>query len=770
MPTLTCPRRAWRAVLLLVLASAVAGAQTPTRGNVLRGRAVHAGSAAGIADVQVRLLPETAAQRSASSGSDGRFALVLRPASLTPSRATPAPTRVVLARIGFAPETLVVPADGDLGTVRMHPAALALDAALVRADRAYTASTSNVIRRLDIATRPRASSQELLQLIPGLVIAQHAGGGKAEQIFLRGFDADHGTDVAISVDDVPVNLVSHAHGQGYADLHFLLPDVIERVDVRKGPFDARDGNFATAGAVRFVTRDRIDAAVLRSRGGNFGVVDVGGAVPFGSREGAGGFVAAELQRARGPFEAPQAYRRVNLFGKWTAPLAAAELFTSASAFDARWDASGQVPQRAVTSGRIGRFGAIDPTEGGATSRYDAQLGLRARGDALTQWSAKLWATRYRFDLYSNFTFFLDDSINGDGIQQVDDRTVAGLRAELARATAWGGRDGAVRAGLEVRHDDAVVGLYHQRRRTRLSTRADARLRESHLGVWAAQSLALGARLRGELGLRGDVFRFLVADRATGSMPVGGPSDTRAVLSPKLTLAYDAGAGLELFAAAGSGFHSNDARDAVAAPSGSTVLPRARSGELGARHSWSGGSVALSGWRIDLESELVWSGDGGVTEASGRSMRQGLDAEARLRLLDWLWLQTDASFARGRFVDEPRGADRIPLAPDRVLTAALLADERHGVDGGLRVRHIGSRAADETADVIAEGQTIWSVHTGYRFGAARVVLAVDNLFNARWNEAQFATTSRLAGEALPVTELHFTPGAPRSFRAGMEFRF
>lgn len=746
-------------ILLVAVWTGVADAQQADRTPVatIRGRVLHATSGLPLADAAVRVADDAVAP--ARSAADGRFAL-----------RSALPASLIIARIGFAAETLLVRDNETALVVRLRPAALRIDPRLISADRAYTATSSASIRQLDIAMRPRASSQELLQLIPGLVIAQHAGGGKAEQIFLRGFDADHGTDVAISVDDVPVNQVSHAHGQGYADLHFVLPEVIERVDVRKGPFDARDGNFATAGAVRFVTRDRLEAPVLRSRGGNLGIVDVGGAVPFGSTSGAGGYVAAEGQRARGPFEVPQDYRRTNVFAKWTAPFAGVEIFSSASAFDARWDASGQVPQRAVDNGQIGRFGAIDATEGGSTSRYDAQLGLRSRGDASTQWNAKLYASRYRLDLFSNFTFFLEDSVKGDGIEQTDDRTMLGARAERSAPTSWFAREGMWRVGTELRHDDATVGLFRQQQRTRLGTRADARVRETHLGTWASQSVEFSSRLRAELGVRGDVFRFMVADRALGEAPVGGPSQTRAIFSPKLTVAYDVNARTALFAAAGTGFHSNDARDAVVAPRGSTVLPRARSAEVGVRHSWDGASVAFSAWRIDLESELVWSGDGGATEPSGRSTRHGLDAEARARLSDWLWAHTDASFARGRFVDEPTGADRIPLAPETVLSAALVARERRGIDGSLRVRYVGSRAADEAASVIAEGQTIWSGHVGAAFGRARLVFAVDNLFNVEWNEAQFATTSRLRGETLAVTELHFTPGAPRTIRAGVEVRF
>jgi outer membrane receptor protein involved in Fe transport len=741
------------ALALVSFHAQLASAQSP----LIRGRVVHVESGVPIPDALVR--GDAGGAMPVRTADDGRFALRVA-----------LPGRVIISRIGFSSETLQVTSPAAPIAARLRPVALAIDPSVVRAERTYTTSTSFTLRQLDIEMRPRESSQELLRLVPGLVIAQHAGGGKAEQIFLRGFDADHGTDVAIAVDGVPVNMVSHAHGQGYADLHFLMPEVVERVDVRKGPFEASDGDFATAGAVGIVTRDRISAPSLRARGGGFGASQAVGLLPLGSADGAGGYVAGSFNRARGPFDQPQDYRRLNGFMKWTAPLPAAQFFAGASAFDSRWDASGQVPERAVASGQIGRFGAIDPTEGGVTSRHDVHVGLRSRGDAEQRWSALAYATRYRLDLHSNFTFFLDDPVNGDGIQQVDDRTVAGAQAEVSRALRLGRRDGTFRWGAQLRHDDATVGLFRQRDRERIGVRSDARVHELHAGTWVSQATMLTPQLRAELGARADIFTFAVADRSAGEAPVGGPSRALGVLSPKLNLAYDLPLGVTAFGSAGIGFHSNDARDVVASRPGTTVLPRARSVEVGARRTWARGTASVSAWQLDLESELVWSGDGGATEPSGRTRRVGVDAEARLQVLEWLWLQGDASIARGRFVDEPSGADRIPLAPQLVLTGALVGQEVAGLDWSLRARHVDDRAANEDATVTARGHTIVEAHAGYRFGDLRLVVAVDNLFNATWNEAQFATTSRLAGEPGPVTELHFTPGAPRAVHAGVEFRF
>ncbi|MFN2567754.1 MAG: TonB-dependent receptor, partial [Gemmatimonadaceae bacterium] len=635
--------------------------------------------------------------------------------------------------------------------------------------------------------RPRASSQELLTLAPGLVIAQHAGGGKAEQIFLRGFDADHGTDVALSVDGTPVNMVSHAHGQGYADLHFLIPDVVERVDVRKGPSDARDGDFATAGSVSLTTRDRVAERLLAVRAGSFATEELVALLPFGGDAAqSGGYLALAGRSSRGPFIASQDFARRNVFAKWTAPLAGGvQLVASASGFAADWSASGQVPERAVRSGLISRFGALDPTEGGATSRCDAAVGLRsAEGDGAA-WEARAFVTRYRLRLYSNFTFFLADTVDGDGIEQDDNRVVLGVDsrysappgAALGYHVAW-------TAGAGVRSDAADVGLYHQSHRRRLSVRVDDRISQQHLYTWQQVHVQLAPSTRLQLGVRGDVFRFGVRDRSAdgadkgrneaAELPHASGVAWHGVVSPKANLAVDVTSATTLFASAATGFHSNDARDVLLARAEGRatprVLPRAVGTELGARRGWRGGSIAAALWLLDLQSELIYVGDEGTTEWSGRTRRVGLDLESRARLAPWLWADADLNLARGRFRDAPAGEDRVPLAPTVTSAGGLTVRDAGPFGGGIRYRYVGPRAVDERAEVTAHGATIWELVGSWRRGRTIVTATVDNLFDRAWNEAQFATTSRLRGEPAGVTELHFTPGTPRSVQLGLEYRF
>src|SRR5713101_2108811 len=686
--------------------------------------------------------------------------------------------RLVAALIGYAPETLAVTADRRATvTFRLAEAALALDPVTVSAERTFSSSTaaSRLIRDLDIRLRPRESSQELLRLTPGLLIAQHAGGGKAEQIFLRGFDADHGTDVAISVDGVPVNMVSHAHGQGYADLHWLIPEVVEYVDVHKGSYEAQDGDLATAGAVALHTKDRLSQAEASTRGGSFRTGHTLALVPLGGDAAhAGGYLALAGHYTNGPFDNPQHYRRYNLFGKWTAPVgSSAEFVATGSGYDAHWNASGQIPERAVAEGLISRFGSIDPSEGGNTHRYDATVGLRSAGTGPTSWEVQAYAIRYGLQLYSDFTFFLNDSVNGDGIEQHDQRTLVGLAATQRRASVVFGLPGLTAVGIGGRADFVDLGLFHQRRRVRLDTRVSDAISQQNTYAWLRQDLQLAGRVRLQFGLRGDLFRFGVDDHL-----VDQPADIphiagvrwHALVSPKANLAVQVSEQTTVFGNVGYGFHSNDARDAVASPPASIVIPRALGAELGVRHYWTGGTLAAALWGMDLQSELVYNGDEGTTEPSGRTRRYGLDLEGRIRLAPWLWADADLNLAHGRFRDEPQKLNRIPLAPEVTSTGGLTVRDVGPVSGGLRYRHIGSRAADEADSIIARGYTIVELFGTWQISHVQLIVTIDNLLNTVWNEAQFATASRLHNEPAPATELNFTPGAPRTVQIGVGYRF
>lgn len=726
-------------------------------------------------------------------------------------RVPPRSYTLIASLLGY--ETLrreiTVGADVDFEVeLRLAPRPIDLGGVLAQADRPYSAASSTTIRQFDLITRPVRSAQDLLQLTPGLVTAQHAGGGKAEQIFLRGFDADHGTDVNISIDGMPVNMVSHGHGQGYADLHFVIPEIVERIDVQKGPYSAQYGNLATAGAIAFTTKDHLDTSLLRAEVGAFNTASVTALyqIPLeGDHRGA--YLAGQFLNTDGPVESAQGFQRFNLFGKVHTHLSEhTRLKLSASGFSSAWDASGQLPLRAVERGQIARFGSIDDLEGGTTGRQNLNLSYEA-DDGTSHFELQGYATRYNFKLFSNFTFFLEDTVNGDMIEQTDDRTLYGLDGHYRFMHGLGKGFANTRLGGGFRSDDIDVTLWKSPDRVRTDALVDAGIRERNLYLWGEEELIFSSIVRLRLGLRGDYFTYNVDDRlerdTTATLPHASGYAQQAILSPKASLVVSPGPALDLFVNAGSGFHSNDARDIVLGeriselasvyrreglsdddidarlaaqhydPSqqSAETLPRALGGEVGLRTRLTRRlNVSAAAWVLDLDREFVYVGDGGFTELSGATRRYGLDLEARFGLTSWLSADADVNLSRGFFKDEPEDANEIALAPRVTSTGGLTIVHPIGLEGSLRYVHIGDRPANETGTVTAEGYTVFNLLAAYRFKAFKLNLVAENLFDVAWNEAQFDTESQLRGEEAPVSELHFTPGNPRNLRVGLAYLF
>ena len=445
-----------------------------------------------------------------------------------------------------------------------------LEKIIVEGERVYSTASSRSIRDFDLNVRPVSTAQDMLQLAPGLVIAQHAGGGKAEQVFLRGFDADHGTDVAILSDGTPVNMVSHGHGQGYADIHFAIPELVESIDVFKGPYFARYGNFSTAGSIQFRTKDKIDGNMLKIEGGEFNTQKFTGMfqLPTLSKH-QNAYFAGQFYNTDGPVESEQDFQRLNLFGKFRTELnGKSQLSVSASSFTSAWDASGQIPKRAVDSGLISRFGTIDDLEGGQTGRQNLNLIYTATGEGNSQFLFQPYFCRYNFKLFSNFTFFLEDSENSDMIEQTDDRTVLGLNTEYKFTQSISSIQANTTFGGGFRSDDIAVSLWHSPNRRRLTQRVDSGIIERNLFLWAQEELIINPKLRFQLGLRGDYFTFNVEDHLdtlsdeTVNLPHASGYAQEAMLNPKFNMVYSPNQSIDVFLNFGTGFHSNDARDVV----------------------------------------------------------------------------------------------------------------------------------------------------------------------------------------------------------------
>lgn len=678
--------------------------------------------------------------------------------------------------LGFETKTMtdVNVRDSETTVLRISLAATAVDLKDVEI-KTSVAQPFQSISALDIRTRPFATSQDVLRLVPGLFITQHAGGGKAEQMFLRGFDIDHGTDINLTVDGLPVNMVSHAHGQGYADLHFVIPEIIGNVEFKKGPYYADAGDFTTAGLVRFKTADALDNSFLKVEGGQFATARaVGGFNLLGdnaARRNRHAYLASEVFYSDGYFDSPQQFRRLNLFGKYNATLENEQRITlSASAFQSSWDASGQIPERAVANGLIDRFGAIDDNEGGITSRYNFNFEHMRMLKNNSLIKNQLYYSNYAFELYSNFTFFLNEPANGDEIRQKERRNIFGYNGSFQTESQLGGKRLFGELGIFFRNDDVndnELSRTVQRNFTQYPI-ALGDVKETNTGAYASATWEIAPRLSLNTGARFDFFRFAYEDQLDSLYE---PAQvTASIFSPKLNLYYDLNRSVRLYANSGYGFHSNDAR-VVVPQDGQQILPKALGVDVGAIFKPAPALLFnVAAWYLALDQEFVYVGDEGVVEPGGKTTRYGADFSARLQLLRYLFADTDVTYSHARSNDEPEGAQYIPLAPEWTGTGGLSWDKGRGLYGSLRFRYLGDRAANEDNSLIAEGYFLLDAVAGWKKGNLDFGFSVQNLLNREWKEAQFETESRLKDEPEPVAEIHYTPGTPFFVKGFATFSF
>ncbi len=632
-------------------------------------------------------------------------------------------------------------------------------------------NTVSTIARLDLNTNPLNSSQEALRKIPGLIIGQHAGGGKAEQIFLRGFDIDHGTDIAITVDGMPVNMVSHAHGQGYSDLHFLIPETVNKVDFGKGPHYYDHGDFATAGYVDFSTRDYLKENSVTFSVGQFDNLRTLGMFNLLENvKNQNAYVAVEYLANDGPYESPQNFNRLNLFGKYVAYSPNNDKVSlTASHFTSRWDASGQIPQRAVDSGLISRFGSIDDTEGGDTERTNLNVAFDKYIDDTTSLTTNAFYSHYAFSLFSNFTFFLEDPINGDQIHQKEDRQIFGLNTKIKKDTNLGSIPLTLTTGMGLRHDivDDIELSKTLNRSTVISNVQLGDLTETNMNAFVNADFEFG-KFRIAPALRLDYFKFSYNDKL--QIDYKTLTETKSIISPKLNFFWDVKDNYQVFLKSGIGFHSNDTR-VVVAQNGKEILPRAYGIDLG--DIWKPLPklvVNTTLWYLFLEQEFVYVGDAGIVEPSGKTERYGLDFGFRYQFNDWLFLDTDMTLTHARSTEDPDGENFIPLAPDFTMAGGLSVNNFKGFSGGLRYRFIDDRPANEDNSIVAKGYFVTDFNLNYSIKNMTFGVVVENLFDVAWNETQFATESRLRNELEPVEEIHFTPGTPFFIKGTIAYKF
>ena len=639
-----------------------------------------------------------------------------------------------------------------------------------------SAASQGAITAKQLEARPMMRPAEVLETVPGLIASQHSGEGKANQYYLRGFNLDHGSDFAVTLAGIPVNLPTQAHFHGYADSNLLIPELVSGVQFRKGPYSAEDGDFSAAGSsnVNYVNQLDRPLVVVSGGGQGWGRVFSAASPRVGS-----GYLLLGLEAARndGPWTLADDLEKVNGILRYSRGDQRNGFSITGQSYNADWRSTDQVPQRAIDTGRISRFGNIDPTDGGRTYKYSFAADVQ-RSAVDTSTRATAYAFRYGLNLISNFTYFLDDPVNGDQFEQEDRRTVVGGRLAQRRLGSFLERHVESGYGIQIRHDAiGNAALYKTTRGARTGTiRADA-VDQTSMGLFGQTEIEWARALRTTLGLRGDVYRFDV----DSSNPLNSGTRSAGVISPKFTSVLGPWAETEFYFNAGMGFHSNDVRGStitVDPRSGEPVdqltpLVRARGAELGVRTVRVRGvqsTVAL--WYLGFESELLFVGDAGITEASRPSRRLGVEWTNYARLSPWLTAEGDVSYSRARFTDGGPAGNNIPGALDRVLSGGITAEPDRRIFGSLRLRHFGPRPLVEDASVRSKSTTIWNGEVGVNLtNRMRLALEGFNLFDSDVADIDYFYRSRLPGEPLEgVDDLHTHPSIPRMARLSLQVSF
>lgn len=639
-----------------------------------------------------------------------------------------------------------------------------------------TAASAMTISGAEVNARPFSRPGEALEAVPGLIVTQHSGEGKANQYFLRGFNLDHGTDLAIKIDGMPVNMPTHGHGQGYADINFMIPELIQSVNVRKGPYFADVGDFGSAGSLTIDYINRLPKNILETTNGTFGYHR---ALAAGSTAvGAGTLLAAvEGVKYNGPWDVPDNIRKLNGVLRYSQGTATDGFALSAMAYSNGWNSTDQVAQRAIDQGVIGRFGSLDPTDGGVSSRFSLSSDW-AQSSEYGQSKINAYAINSSLRLYNNFTYFLDDPVNGDQFSQMDRRTVYGLDASHAFDVRVGGIETQTRIGLQTRGDDIRVGLFKTLQRETLSTVREDSVREGNVGLWADTTARWTDWLRTTVGIREDYF----AGRVLSDTPANSGSAQASMTSPKAGIVLGPWYKTEFYGNAGYGLHSNDIRgatitvdpiDKVTPQDRVPLLVRSKGAEIGVRtKAVEGLTSSLAVFVLDFDSELLFVGDAGTTEASRPSRRVGMEWTNQYQVLPWVRLDFDLAYTRARFTDLDPAGNFIPGAPAWVAAGGMTFGGERGWFGALRGRYFGPRPLIEDVSVRSQASLIFNARAGYRFdNDLRLQLDVLNLFNAKTNQIEYYYLSRLPGEPIGgVADRHVHPAEPLAVRLTLAGRF
>ena len=631
-------------------------------------------------------------------------------------------------------------------------------------------ASQGVVGYADFSTRPLARVGELVEVVPGMIATQHSGPGKANQYFLRGFNLDHGSDFSTFFEGMPVNFRTHAHAQGYMDLNFIIPEIIERVDFKKGPYSANTGDFSLAGTSSMKTYDTLERGFVEVTAGSGDEIRVVAANSFSTEQGSL-LYALEHQQTNGMFVLDQDVRKYNGLLKYTGEIDGIPSQLTLTAYDSEWISTNQVPQRAVASGQIDRFGFIDPDLGGQSHRYS----LSGRFE-LGEWDLTAYASAYYMSLINNPTYVLNDPINGDEFEQEDERLLFGGSLLRKGAFDFLGLQAASLVGAEARYDDVQeLNLFNTRSRLRYDSVREDDAQELSLSAYAESEFMVSEKLRLTTGLRVDYIRFDVE----ALRPQNSGSDNDALLQPKFGLAYRLADSLEFYANYGHGFHSNDVRAAVNRIDPITgedteaqdILVEGRGGEIGFRYdNLRGFNVTLTAFELATDSELVFVGDAGTTEPSDPTRRSGVELNAFYSINDRLVIDFSAARASGHFRGLPDGENSITDAHENVAAAGLSYVGTQGITASLRLRYFGDAALTEDESVMKEDSTLVNAGVSYAFGAWEMGIDALNLFDAEDDDIAYFFESRLPGELEAVEDIHFHPSNPRIIRAMLRYSF
>jgi hypothetical protein len=637
-----------------------------------------------------------------------------------------------------------------------------------------TASVGYIGAR-DLRARPLSRAGELLETVPGMILTQHSGGGKSNQMFVRGFNLDHGTDFSTRLEGMPINLPTHAHGHGYTDLNFLIPEFVDHVEYSLGNFYSEIGDFGSAGGAEFRLKRSLEQPLFVGGLGDHGYrrIVAGASTPLGS----GGTLLAggEFHHNDGPWDVPEDLQKFSGMLRYSHEGSTSTFSLTALGYDNKWNASDQIPQRAVDAGTIGRFGQLDNTLGGASSRYSGIASWNRASSSSSQ-RIDVYAAYYELDLFGNFTYLLDDPTDGDQHRQQDHgRTILGANLAHLQGVGFGGLQHRMTVGAQIRGDRGELTLSRTNQRAFVSTVRNDEFTQWSGGAYAELVSPWSSTFRTTLGVRADAYMFDVASDLAANT---GTSDDQ-IVSPKLSLAFGPFSGTEIYVSGGLGFHSNDARGTVTTidpASGDPTDPvdalvRSWGGELGVRSQpVQGLNTTAALWALELDSELLFVGDAGTTEASGASRRMGITVANFYRITDEWSADVDVSFTNARLLDVPAAENRIPGGIENVIAAGFgyetLAD---GPFGAVRLRHFGAYPLIEDNSVRSEANSLVNLSVGYKLGNARLTVQILNVFDEEHSDVQYFYSSRLAGEPVGgVDDIHFHPSEPREFRVGLSW--